>query len=143
MDWILLQHRSVVSAQDASGRASMCVKELVWLCGLKYTAQELSSRVGVCANMPSKSHHRNDVIKRYHNITVVPTIVCLCLCCGHNTQVVHRLGRALLSLAGSPGWCSSPTQYFTVCIEAALLDFEPTYLFCQHLKALTLDRVVQ
>lgn len=51
MDWILLQHRLVVSELDASSRGSMPVKELVWLgplVGTESPGEELSSRWSLC-----------------------------------------------------------------------------------------------
>lgn len=86
--------------------------------------------------------HRNAVIKRHHNITVVPVMVRLCLSC--STQVCAQEGEhTSYQLAESPGLRSSQAQHFTAYIGPSLLDFEPTCLFCQDLKALILDRVVQ
>lgn len=60
MDWILLQHRSVVSYMMPL--ETMHVKEVVWLgylMGIKYSGWELSARVGIPTVLWNHTYHRN------------------------------------------------------------------------------------
>lgn len=54
----------------------------------------------------SHMNHRTAVIKRYHNITMVLSMVCLCLCCTHNTQICAQVGEHSFHWLGHLVWAA-------------------------------------